>query len=139
MHIPPGKKSEAIIIAPFGEVAALLGRWSFYLENLAQCQVKILPEPADKITQAAHAVTREVEIFIPLRGLIDLEKEIARLGKDLTALEKELATVQDKLKKDSFLTKAPAEIIAKERAKETEFLTKLAAVKERLVILEGKG
>ena len=138
MHIPPGKKAEAIIIALSGEVAVLLGRWSFYVENLAQCQVKIFSEPAEKITQAAHAVTREAEIFIPLKGLIDLEKETVRLRKELTALEKELARVQDKLKKDSFLTKAPAEIIAKERTKETEFLAKLAAVKERLVILEGE-
>ncbi|HAG09018.1 MAG TPA: valine--tRNA ligase [Desulfotomaculum sp.] len=138
MHIPPGKKAEAIIIALSGEVAALLGRWSFYIENLAQCQVEIFPEPAEKITQAAHAVTREAEIFIPLKGLIDLEKETVRLRKELTVLEKELAAVQDKLKKDSFLTKAPVEIIAKERTKETEFLTKLAAVKERLIILEGE-
>lgn len=139
MHIPPGKKAEAIIITPASEIAALLGRWSFYVENLAQCQVKIYPKLAEKKTQAAHAVTREVEIFVPLKGLIDLEKETARLYKELTVLEKELARVQDKLKKDGFLAKAPAEIIAKERAKETEFLTKLAAVKERLVILEGKG
>ncbi|KFI35177.1 hypothetical protein HY00_06995 [Peptococcaceae bacterium SCADC1_2_3] len=116
----------------------MLDRWSFYVENLAQCQVKIYPELAEKKTQAAHAVTREVEIFVPLKGLIDLEKETARLYKELTVLEKELARVQDKLKKDSFLTKAPTEIIAKERAKESEFLTKQAAVKERLVLLEGK-
>jgi len=38
MHIPPGKKAEAIIIALSGEVAVLLGRWSFYVENLAQCR-----------------------------------------------------------------------------------------------------
>ncbi|HBQ29169.1 valyl-tRNA synthetase [Peptococcaceae bacterium SCADC1_2_3] len=138
MHIPPGKKAEAIIITPADEVATLLDRWSFYVENLAQCQVKIYPELAEKKTQAAHAVTREVEIFVPLKGLIDLEKETARLYKELTVLEKELARVQDKLKKDSFLTKAPTEIIAKERAKESEFLTKQAAVKERLVLLEGK-
>lgn len=135
MRIPPGKKAEAILIAPARETGALLRQWSFYVENLAQCQVEIYPELTEKKTQAAHAVTREVEIFVPLKGLIDLEKEMTRLRKELTTLEKELARVQNKLKNENFLAKAPPEIIAKEHTKKVEFLAKQAAIKEQLAVL----
>jgi valyl-tRNA synthetase len=78
-----------------------------------------------------------VEIYVPLAGLIDIDRELARLKKELEAVEKELKRVEGKLGNESFLAKAPAEVVEKERAKEAELAGKATAIRERLAMLEG--
>ena len=83
-------------------------------------------------------MTKGVEIFVPLKGLIDVDKEAARQEKELLHVEKDLARVRGKLGNAGFLGKAPAEVIEKERAKEEELSGKQSAIKERLSMLKGK-
>jgi len=78
-----------------------------------------------------------VEVYVPLEGLIDIDKEIARLRKEEQNLVKEVERVTKKLQNENFLAKAPAEVVAKEREKEKEYREKLAKVRERIALLEG--
>ena len=78
-----------------------------------------------------------VEVYVPLEGLIDIDKEIARLRKEQQALEKEVQRAATKLQNENFLAKAPAQVVAKEREKEQEYRDKLIKVKERVALLEG--
>jgi valyl-tRNA synthetase len=80
-------------------------------------------------------VGRGVEVYIPLAGLVDLDKEIARLEKESGAVSRELERVLGKLANESFLGKAPPEVIDKERNKEADLGQKLAAIGRRLAIL----
>ena len=70
-------------------------------------------------------------------GLIDVEKETARLAKELDTLIKEVARAEKKLSNQNFVAKAPADVIEKERAKQKEYMDKQQAVKERLAYLES--
>jgi len=76
-------------------------------------------------------------VYVPLEGLIDIDKEIARLRKEEQNLVKEVERVTKKLQNENFLAKAPAEVVAKEREKEKEYREKLAKVRERIALLEG--
>ncbi len=76
-----------------------------------------------------------IEVYIPLAGLVDLDKEIARLEKESGAVSRELERVQGKLANESFLAKAPPEVIDKERDKEADLDRKLVAIGRRLAIL----
>ena len=85
---------------------------------------------AAKPTQAATAVVHGIEIYLPLKGLIDLDKEIARLEKELTKMEGEIKRIEGKLANEGFVAKAPAEVIEKEKEK----LVKYQASKEALLV-----
>ena len=78
-----------------------------------------------------------MEVFVPLKGLIDVVKETARLEKELAAVDKDLARVRGKLANPGFLSKAPDDVVEKERAKEEELSGKQSAIRERLAMLGG--
>lgn len=61
------------------------------------------------------AVVNGVEIYLPLAGLIDVEKETARLNKELATLDKEVSRLDKKLSNAGFIAKAPADIVEKEK------------------------
>jgi valyl-tRNA synthetase len=58
-----------------------------------------------------------MEILVPMAGLIDKDAELARLNKEVEKLQKELQRVQGKLGNENFISKAPVEVVAKERAR----------------------
>jgi len=62
-------------------------------------------------------VVKDCEIYIPLEGLINLELERTRLEKELQRLEGLIESVNKKLSNESFVSRAPVEIVNKERAK----------------------
>ena len=76
-----------------------------------------------------------VEIYLPLKGLIDVEKETARLQKDLDKLEKEIKRLSGKLNNQGFLTKAPQAVVDGERAKLEGYEAKKQAVEGRIADL----
>jgi valyl-tRNA synthetase len=78
---------------------------------------------------------QDIEVFIPLKGLIDAAGEIAKLEKERIKLEKEMQRIQGKLSNEKFLSKAPADVVEKEKQKEEELqvrLDKNTESKERL-------
>jgi valyl-tRNA synthetase len=135
VNVPPGKKADILIEAPEEKTRELIGKWSGYIETLASGRVKTVQALADKPEQAAHAAARGVEIYVPLKGLIDISQEVARLMKELGAIEKDLSKVVGKLSNQGFLDKAPADVIEKEKAKESELAGKREAITRRLKIL----
>jgi len=137
MNVPPGRKAEVLLVAPDAGIRALVAEHVNYIAGLANAELKILAAMPVAPEQAAHAVTRGAEIFVPLKGLIDVDKETARLKKELASIEKDLARVKSKLANAGFLSKAPAEVVEKERAKEEELSGKAAAIKDRLAVLTG--
>lgn len=134
MNVPPGKKAEVIFVAPEDSIRGVLERNKAYVQGLANSQVLVKENLLEKPDQVASAVTKGVEIFVPLKGLIDIDKEIARLSKELKAIETDLVRVQGKLNNQGFLAKAPEDVIEKEKAKEQELAAKSKALKDRLAV-----
>ncbi|MGB3933917.1 MAG: valine--tRNA ligase, partial [bacterium] len=136
MNIPPGKKVPVAIQAPAG-LQSQLEAGIPYITQLAGVGTVTMQEPVtEKPRQAAAAMVGGVEVYVPLEGLIDIDKEIARLRKEEQNLVKEVERVTKKLQNENFLAKAPAEVVAKEREKEKEYREKLAKVRERIALLE---
>lgn len=136
VNVPPGKKSEVILQIAAEEMLEVFKNNIQYIKTLAAAEpVAIHGLSQEKPENAMAAVVSGVEIYLPLKGLIDVEKENARLNKELAGLEKELSRVAGKLSNEGFVAKAPAEVIAKEKAKEAEYGEKIAAIKERLEYL----
>jgi valyl-tRNA synthetase len=86
----------------------------------------------DKPEQSVTAVVDGIEIFLPLKGLIDMDKEIARLEKEVEKVNKEIERLEKKLNNEGFVAKAPADVIAGEKEKLAKYQDSKAALVERL-------
>lgn len=136
VNVPPGRKSPVILQFASSKLQSVFAANIQYLESLAAAQpVTLLPVNDGKPENAMTAVASGVEIYLPLKGLIDIEKETARLNKERAGLQKDLARIAGKLGNAGFVAKAPAEVIAKEQAKQKEFQEKCVAIEERLAYL----
>lgn len=133
MNVPPGKKADAVLIPLNKEMYQTLRQGEEYIVNLGSiAELSLLSEDANKPDQAVTSVVSGAEVYLPLRGLINIEKELARLGKEQETLEKEIARLEGKLGNSGFLNKAPAEVIEKEKEKLRDYQVKRNAVVERI-------
>ena len=136
MNVPPGRRSEVILQAGSEEVRSVLQQNEGYFRQLAAAEPVTLPVVgAEKPENAMATVVAGLEVYLPLKGLIDVEKETARLSKERESLTKELARITGKLGNEGFMAKAPAAVVEKERAKAQECEDKLGAIRERMEYL----
>lgn len=136
VNVPPGKRSPVILLAASREMAAFLTHQEVYFASLAGAEpltVDLMERP--KPGNALTAIAEGVEIYLPLRGLIDVEKELARLAKERDELAQDLSRVQAKLANKDFISKAPTAVVAKERTKAADLRAKQQALTERLAHL----
>ncbi len=133
MDVPLGKKAACLLAVNKEEWLPLLQNAAPYIRNLAALdRLEISVSLAQKPEQSATAVVQGIEIFLPLRDLIDLEKETARLQKEVDRLAKEIARLEQKLANTGFTSKAPAEVIAGEKEKLAQYSDSRAALMRRL-------
>ena len=136
VNVAPGRKSEAILQLASAELVQLFELNASYVKTLAAVEpLNVSLTTPEKPENAMVAVVSGVEIYMPLKGLIDVDKETARLNKELLTLDKELARVSGKLSNEGFVAKAPPDVIEKEKAKQQEFEEKVKAINERLSYL----
>jgi valyl-tRNA synthetase len=88
----------------------------------------------------AHAVlTNGAELFLPLEGVIDLERERERLAQEITRLEGQVRAGEGKLGNEQFVRKAPPDVVEREREKLRSQREQLAKLKEKLALLTGRA
>jgi valyl-tRNA synthetase len=136
MGIDPARQVELVVR---GEEASLdiLRRGETHLQRLARVKELKSGEMLAKPSHAATAVVSSLEIFIPLEGLIDLEVERERLSKRIQEMEGRLSAVEKKLQNESFLKRAPAEVVDHERAKQADYQEKLNKLQENYQALSN--
>jgi len=135
MNVPPSRKAKVICyIAEDAKKAFNAG--SAYIEKLASASdVEFI---ADKVNVPANAVSLVVkggELFMPLLDLVDKEKELDRLNKEVKKLEGEIDRIDKKLGNQGFVAKAPAAVIDAEKEKRVKYVEMLEAVKVRIEAL----
>ena len=113
-------------------IAAELENNRSYLERFCNPSELIIATDVEAPSKAMSAVVTGAELFLPLEGLIDFDKEIERLEKELKKWNSEVERVQKKLANDGFVNKAPQRVVDEERQKEKDYLEKQAKVKARL-------
>jgi valyl-tRNA synthetase len=132
MNIPPGK-ALTVLLRNGGQGDRLrLTQNSQYLKKLAKlASIDWLAEDAE-IPFAATALAGELEILVPMAGLIDKDTEINRLDKEIGKLESDLSRLKGKLSNAAFVDKAPAAVVAKEQDKMQAQQQALMTLQEQL-------
>jgi valyl-tRNA synthetase len=102
-----------------------------YLQKLAKLEsIEWLPEESEA-PAAATGLYGNVEVLVPLAGLIDVSAEQARLEKEIGKLEAGLKAVSGKLNNEKFVSNAPDTVVAKERQKQQELQAAADALKSK--------
>jgi valyl-tRNA synthetase len=134
--VEPSRRITAQIAA--GEKEALIEAQQRVLVNLARLDEESLviagalaEKPADALTMVVEG---GVEIYLPLAGLVDLEAEQQRLQSEAADLEKRIAGSRKTLANENFVSKAPAQVVERERAKLADLETQLAKIESRLQV-----
>ncbi|MEW6724768.1 MAG: valine--tRNA ligase [Bacillota bacterium] len=134
--VAPGKRAEATLIAIDSEAEAILREQAAYIQSLTTADLTVVPAGGKRPAQTVAQITSNAEIHLSLKGLIDLEREIERLNKDLQQTEAELEKSQRKLSNEGFLSKAAPEIVERERGRATELAAKARRLQERLALFD---
>ncbi|GGW93082.1 valine--tRNA ligase [Alteromonas halophila] len=117
MDISPNKPLNALLKHVSQEDKRRLSDADMFLDKLAKLEsVKVLSE-GEEAPASATALVGDMEILIPMAGLIDKDAELARLNKAMEKVEKDVARTQGKLANDKFVSNAPEAVIEKERTK----------------------
>jgi valyl-tRNA synthetase len=135
MNIPPGKELTVLMKNGGDEDQRRLTQNAPFLRKLAKLDEVTWLDTTEEAPVAATALVGELEILVPMAGLIDTEAELARLAKETEKLEKDLKRLQGKLGNSSFIDKAPAEVVEKERDKmqaQEQALQKLKEQEQRI-------
>ncbi len=135
MDIKPGKPLPVLVQNGSETDRDRIAANLHYLKTLGRIESITWLEPDAEAPEAATALVGEMKILIPMAGLIDVEAELARLAKEIAKLEKDIARIQGKLGNASFVAKAPAAVVEKERSKladQQKALEQLQAQKARI-------
>ena len=134
MNVPPSRKAKLMIFATEGKEAFQGG--TAYFEKLASAsEVEFLNSKDEAPENTVSVITKGAEIYVPLLDLVDLEKELERLGKEKEKLEKEIDRVEKKLNNEKFVSKAPEAVVEEEKQKGEKYKEMHTAVLERIASL----
>ena len=118
MNVPPPSEIEVLIQAPDAEIRELLtNHLEAYLPAFTHFSRVFTAEHLKKPDAAAAAVIGDIVIYIPLAGLIDVEKEKARLQKRLDKVIKDLDSTRKTLNNPKFIDRAPESVVEQKRSR----------------------
>jgi len=135
--IHPGAKISVLAIPHSDEARSLLTSQGQTIAALAKVEtLNFLDEGGPRPHGAATVLFEDLELFIPLEGLLDIREELRKLEKEDSTLEREIPRIEAKLENENFLARAPREVVEGEREKLDRFLARHAKIASHRKMLE---
>ena len=127
-NIPPGEALDMLVGNATPTDIDRISRHKQSLEKLAKIKIITVLSVNDEQPPALSALAGTLEIMVPLAGVVDIDKELGRLDKELERLATEKVRLAGKLSNENFVARAPADVVAKERAKLADLETAASSV-----------
>lgn len=124
-NLSPNDEIELMINARDAKTAKALRENEWIFRKLQSIDTFEVETNLEKPNTSASAVIEGTEVFVPLKGLIDLDKERERIEKEINRLEGFLKSVEGKLNNDGFVNNAPEDVVQRERDKREDTKTNL--------------
>ena len=136
MNVAPSRKASMIFVT---ENSRVIEEGKSFIEKLASADKIIIQKDKSGISDTAVSIAvLGMEIYIPFDELVDIDKEIERLEKELLTYQNEIKRVEKMLSNEGFVAKAPASKIEEEKAKKVKYEELLAKTEERISSLKNK-
>jgi len=115
MNIPPSKKGAMVLIGAADSTVARAGKYAEAFDRLARVDSWSVGDAAPK--GALQTVVDEATIALPLEGLVDLDAERARVGKEIEKVQVEIDKINKKLSNPNFVERAPAAVVDEQKGR----------------------
>ena len=136
MNVAPSRKASMIFVT---ENSRVIEEGKSFIEKLASADKIIIQKAKSGISDTAVSIAAPgMEIYIPFDELVDIDKEIERLEKELLTYKNEIKRVEKMLSNEGFVAKAPASKIEEEKAKKVKYEELLIKTEERISSLKNK-
>ncbi len=129
-EVHPSHKIEAFIVCPDKEKSDLILSYEAAISDMTRLNSLTVLRESDKSADAATFIYNDIEIYVPLKGLVDVESELNKLDRERKKVEAKLAQVNGKLGNEKFLANAPEQVVAKEQDKKSGLDAKIAKITE---------
>ncbi|PLY03738.1 MAG: valine--tRNA ligase [Desulfuromonas sp.] len=129
LDVPPGKRIQVVLDCKNSAAQVAVESGRSHILSLARVENLQVGIDCERPKQVSTQVAGDVEVLIPLAGLINVEEEEARLLKEMAKVQKDVDFFTKKLSNEKFVANAPPQVLEKDRGK-------LAAAEEKKAILE---
>ena len=131
MNIAPSKPLQLLIRKASPAVHRIISDNVTFIESLARLSEIVLLDEGEVGPLSVTKLVDSAELLIPMAGLINKEDELARLEKEIARIDGEIARIDNKLSNASFVDKAPAAVVAKEKEKQQGYIIDKAKLQEQ--------
>ncbi len=134
MNVSPAKALNVLLRNTSADDERRLEENRLFVSKLAKLESLELLE--GEAPASATALIGEMEVLVPIAGVIDKNAELARLTKEITKIEGELAKIAGKLGNEKFVANAPEAVVAKERDRQAQLESQLVKLKDQRTVIE---
>ncbi|MCR5105646.1 MAG: valine--tRNA ligase [Eubacterium sp.] len=137
MNVPPSRKAALFVVSDKEDIRKVFEDSKVFFGTLGYAsEVTVQADKTGIADDAVSAVIHNAVIYIPFADLVDVEKELERLGKEKKRLEDEIKRGEGMLGNPKFVEKAPEEKVNEEKNKLAKYKETYAQVCERIAALQ---
>jgi valyl-tRNA synthetase len=137
MNIAPNHALPVLLANASADDRERVEHYRWFLDFLARLESVTVLEAGDEAPESAMALAGDMEVRVPMAGLIDKDAELARLDKERNRLAREVERTEGKLANENFVSKAPEDVVQKERDKLAEQQDALQRVEDQYRRIEA--
>lgn len=136
-EVHPSHTIDAFVICPDLERAEFLRSFASAVSDMTRLSSFTVIAEGDKPADAATYIYNDIEIYVPLKGLVDVASELEKLGRERKKVEDKLNQLNGKLGNEKFLANAPDDVVAKVQGEKAELDAKIAKINEAVIRLKA--
>jgi valyl-tRNA synthetase len=137
MDVPPGRQVTALLECKSAASVEVLEQGAAAIRVLGKVGELTIGQALERPEQSATQLAGDVEISLPLAGLVDIAEEEKRLAKEIAKVQKDIDLFTRKLSNEKFVANAPAHVLEKDRGKLADAEGKMLVLKESLAKIQA--
>ena len=137
MNISLAKKLDVILRTGDEKKLQMIERQNLYISELSRLKNLSITRNGKEPKMAATAVVEDIEIFVLLEGVIDIQEERNRLSRELEKINSDIATLNKRLSNRDFINRAPKDVVEKDKEKYQALTATAEKIQQNINKIQG--